>query len=84
MDKKSDKPGQEIIDKLCELCGVVGCYFSSQYAYDCFCSERTESNPLSSFRHEGEILDFIKAAILEKIERDGKPKSRWEEEEEND
>jgi hypothetical protein len=63
----------EVIHDLCAINGTVGRYFGSQYAYDCLCSEANHG-----FQFEEKVLEFIRDAVNEKIERDGKPKSRWE------
>lgn len=67
---------EEVIREYCEIGGIVGRYFSSEYAYDCFCRDRNPNHLY--FQYEKQVLAFIHEAVAEKIEREGKPKSRWE------
>ena len=72
---------QQIIKELCEQANKVGQYFNHQYAHDCFCivpHGMTSVEYNKHFQFEDKILDFIKVAIHEKMERDGKPKDKWE------
>ena len=79
IDKKIERTEhmENVISNLCSICYKVGGYFNYQYASDCICISRYVTRP-SNFQFEREILDFIQDAVDEKIERDGKPKSRWE------
>lgn len=57
---------QEVIEKLCELCTIVGREkFESHYAHDCFCGR----NPykIGGFQFSQEVIDFVKEAIREKL-----------------
>lgn len=71
---------EDIQIRYCEMGAKVGRYFGSQYAYDCFC--RFGDNVTEGrFQYEARIYHFIEEAIAEKIEREGKPDSRWKDEE---
>lgn len=64
----------DVIRKLCEISGTVGRHFHSEWPYDCFCAPAR----YREFQFAQKILTFIEQAVTEKIERDGAPKSRWE------
>lgn len=67
----------EVIAMFCKLSEEVGHYFHSEFAYDCFCPANIRDS--FSYQYEDKIIDFIRSAVAEKIERDGKPQSRWTE-----
>lgn len=70
---------QDAIQAYCKIASDVGRYFNSEYAYDCFCSDHIVKMGYR-FAHSEKVIQFVKEAIAEKIERDGLAKSRWEEE----
>ena len=52
------------IDRLCRLVSDIGHrVFNDQVPHDCFCSESFLDNPVIA----DEIVDFIEAAVLEKL-----------------
>ncbi len=57
---------QEVIENVCETVGII---FVSRkdyrFASDCFCKE----NP--GFNHEGYTLEYLRQAVIEKLQRDG-------------
>lgn len=62
----------EVLRELCALSSeVMHKVFKCQEAADCFCPDK-EMHPLiaNSYRFSPEVLDFIKAAVNEKIERE--------------
>jgi hypothetical protein len=64
-----DSRKAEVISEYCKLSEEVGRYFHSEYAYDCFCMANIRQS--SSYQYDERILFFIRAAVAEKIEREG-------------
>ena len=59
---------EEVISEFCKISAQVAkSVFKSELAADCFC---TEPDPLWNYQYEGEVLDYIRAAVHEKMRRD--------------
>jgi hypothetical protein len=65
---------REAIRRACHLNALVAhSHGDFVQPADCFCDDRERDEERDRlFRHAGETFDFMKAAILEKLERDGK------------
>ena len=54
------------------LCRTVSCVYVSIGDYsessDCFCGKKDMAD---GFRHKGETLEYVRAAVIEKLKRDG-------------
>jgi hypothetical protein len=64
----------EVIERLCNLHSEAAGYVGLEYAADCFCGNSGfwhvhGYNPERDYRNEGKALEFIEAAVREKIER---------------
>ena len=61
---------QEVITAYCELSKEVAeKIFHWSRAADCFCSPQDEN---WNYQYENAVLDYIRAAVHEKMQRDGK------------
>lgn len=61
---------EDFIPELCKLVSEVGAQvFENEYAHDCFCAPYMENAIV-----EKPVLDFIKDAVREKMERTKKEK----------
>jgi len=61
---------KEVITAYCELSGeVANKVFHWHHAADCFCTPHEEN---WSYQYESHVLDYIRAAVHEKMQRDGK------------
>jgi hypothetical protein len=57
----------ETIRELCAIVTEVGAHFEHEFSHDCFCENRYTHTVVDKA-----ILDFIRDAVREKIERQGK------------
>lgn len=62
---------EEVIERLCKLQAVTARHVGYVHAADCFCGNGgfwgTEGYDERSYRNDGVALDFIEAAVREKI-----------------
>ena len=66
---------KETIANLCFLATTIGeNVFENKIPHDCFCgeNEETEKDYLGGFQMDSEIIEYIKTAVREKIERNSK------------
>jgi len=63
---------QEVLSKLCEITSEVGReVYHSQYAHDCFCgASKFADKGIFKFLFESQVLDYIRDAVNEKMERE--------------
>lgn len=60
----------EVIERFCDLASDVGRHvYNSQYAHDCFCGSSFMQFISGEFRFDTEIMEFVEAAVYEKIAR---------------
>jgi hypothetical protein len=65
----------EVIERLCNLHSEAAGHIGYEFAADCFCGNggfwHVEGyNPERDYRNDGRALQFIEAAVREKIERE--------------
>ena len=64
---------EEVIKEFCELSTeVMDKIFDCRIPADCFCKMRIRGNDFFGYQFADEIMEFIQAAVQEKIEREGK------------
>lgn len=69
-----DRDRQDVLARLCNIGRIVGGeHYRNEYAADCFCREAAVGGYRMSFQYDDIVLDFIEAAVREKMERDGSP-----------
>ena len=76
---------KEVIERFCVLQGTAAAHVGFEHAADCFCKQSgfwggDDYGGLfaEGYRNDGEALEFIEQAVLEKIEREKVPNRRVE------
>ena len=65
----------DVIQRFCKLMGEAQDHLGWDHAADCFCGHGgfwfvDGYNPHTDYRNDGESVEFIEAAVREKIERE--------------
>ena len=65
----------DVIQRFCKLMGEAQDYLGWDHAADCFCGHGgfwfvQGYNPHTDYRNDGKSVEFIEAAVREKIERE--------------
>lgn len=70
MATRYDHP-QQAIEELCRLqAEVAGTVFTYKTPADCFCGTRQQLVDSGSWRNSGKVIEYIKEAVAEKMERE--------------
>ena len=70
----------EVIERLCKLHSEAAEHVGYEYAADCFCGEGgfwsvKGYNPKRDYRNDGKALEFMEAAVREKLARGHSPEN---------